>query len=99
MRECRKHKAVSFLFMGKKLETQQHQEIGTTEPGIDPKPIHVFLSSAVSTAVDFLWACGLFPLLVAVNGTGGREVSALRRLILLEYYFFVCVYVFICVFL
>lgn len=64
--------------MGKKMETQQHQEIGTTEPGMDPKPTHVCLSRAVSTAVGFLWACGLFPLLAAVNGTGGRKVSALR---------------------
>ena len=64
--------------MGQKMETQQHQEIGTTDPGMDPKQTHVCLSGAVSTAVGFLLACGLFPLLAAVNGTGGREVSALR---------------------
>lgn len=79
------------------METQQHQEIGTTELGMNPKPTHVCLTGAVNTAVGFLRACDLFPLLVAVSGTGGREVSAFRRLILLELLLFVCVNELVCV--
>lgn len=93
---ARKHKAVSLLFMEKKMETQQHQEIRTAELGMNPKPTHVCPSGVVSTAVGFLRACGLFPLLVAVSGTGGREVSALRRLILLGLLLFLCMCVWTC---